>query len=72
MLAENPSLKKSALKKFRQKQQIKKKYQKTKRAEQTAKQAKRRHRTPSVQRQGLRLLYGGTKPFSVLFLQSCF
>ena len=41
MLAENPSLKKSALKKFRQKQQIKKKYQKTKRAEQTAKQAKK-------------------------------
>ena len=40
-LAENPSLKKSALKKFRQKQQIKKKYQKTKRAEQTAKQAKK-------------------------------
>ena len=40
-LAENPSLKKSALKKFRQKQQIKKKYQKAKRAEQTAKQAKK-------------------------------
>ena len=39
-LAENPSLKKTALKKFRQKQQIKKKYQKAKRAEQTAKQAK--------------------------------
>ena len=40
-LAENPSLKKSALKKFRQKQQIKKKYQKAKQAEQTAKQAKK-------------------------------
>ena len=40
-LAENPSLKKSALKKFRQKQQIKKKYQKAKQAEQTAKQANR-------------------------------
>ena len=40
-LAENPSLKKSALKKFRQKQQIKKKYQKAKRTEQTAKQAKK-------------------------------
>ena len=40
-LAENPSLKKTALKKFRQKQQIKKKYQKAKRAEQTAKQAKK-------------------------------
>lgn len=40
-LAENPSLKKSAIKKFRQKQLIKKKYQKAKRAEQTAKQAKK-------------------------------
>ena len=40
-LAENPSLKKSALKKIRQKQQIKKKYQKAKQAEQTAKQAKK-------------------------------
>ena len=40
-LAENPSLKKSALKKFRQKQQIKKKYQKANQAEQTAKQAKK-------------------------------
>ena len=41
MLAENPSIKKSAIKKFRQKQLIKKKYQKAKRAEQTAKQAKK-------------------------------
>ena len=40
-LAENPSLKKLALKKFRQKQQIKKKYQQAKRAEQTAKKAKK-------------------------------
>ena len=41
-LAQNPELqKKSALKKFRQKQQIKKKYQKAKQAEQTAQRAKK-------------------------------
>ena len=40
-LAENPQLKKSALKKFQQKQRIKKQYQKAKRAEQTAKAAKK-------------------------------
>lgn len=40
-LAENPELKKSVLKKFRQKQQIKKKYQQMKRAEQNAKTAKK-------------------------------
>ena len=52
-LAENPSLKKSALKKFRQKQQIKKKYQKAKRAEQTAKQAKKA--TQNIERAASRL-----------------
>ena len=40
-LAENPQLKKSALKKFQQKQRIKKQYQKAKRAEQSAKAAKK-------------------------------
>lgn len=40
-LAENPELKKSVLKKFRQKQQIKKKYQQMKRVEQNAKTAKK-------------------------------
>lgn len=40
-LAENPQLKKSALKKFQQKQRIKKQYQKAKRAEQSAKTAKK-------------------------------
>ena len=40
-LAENPELKKSVLKKFRQKQQIKKKYQQMKRAEQNAKAVKK-------------------------------
>lgn len=40
-LAENPQLKKSMLKKFQQKQRIKKQYQKAKRAEQTAKAAKK-------------------------------
>ena len=40
-LAENPQLKKSALKKFQQKQRIKKQYQKAKQAEQTAKAAKK-------------------------------
>ena len=40
-LAENPELKKSALKKFRQKQQIKKKYHQIKHAEQNAKTAKK-------------------------------
>ncbi len=40
-LANDPELKKSALKKFRQKQQIKKQYQKAKYAEQTAKTAKK-------------------------------
>lgn len=40
-LAENPELKKSVLKKFRQKQQIKKKYQQMKRAEQNAKTVKK-------------------------------
>ena len=41
MLAENPQLKKSALKKFQQKQRIKKQYQKAKQAEQSAKAAKK-------------------------------
>ena len=41
-LAENPQLKKSAIKKFQQKQWIKKQYQKAKQAEQTAKAAKKR------------------------------
>ena len=40
-LAENPQLKKSMLKKFQQKQRIKKQYQKAKRAEQSAKAAKK-------------------------------
>ncbi len=40
-LAENPQLKKNALKKFQQKQRIKKQYQKAKRAEQSAKAAKK-------------------------------
>ena len=40
-LAEHPELKKSEVKKFIQKQRIKKQYQKAKRAEQTAKQAKK-------------------------------
>lgn len=40
-LAENPQLKKSAIKKFQQKQRIKKQYQKAKQAEQTAKAAKK-------------------------------
>lgn len=40
-LAENPQLKKSAIKKFHQKQKIKKQYQKVKQAEQTAKAAKK-------------------------------
>ena len=40
-LANDPELKKSALKKFRQKQQIKRQYQKAKYAEQTAKTAKK-------------------------------
>ena len=40
-LAENPQLKKSALKKFQQKQRIKKQYQRAKQAEQTAKAAKK-------------------------------
>ena len=40
-LAENPQLKKSALKKFQQKQRIKKQYQKAKWAEQSAKAAKK-------------------------------
>ena len=40
-VAENPQLKKSALKKFQQKQRIKKQYQKAKQAEQTAKAAKK-------------------------------
>ncbi|MDO5396533.1 MAG: NlpC/P60 family protein [bacterium] len=40
-LAENPELKKSALKKFQQKQRIKKQYQRAKPAEQSAKAAKK-------------------------------
>ena len=40
-LAENPQLKKSAIKKFQQKQWIKKQYQRAKQAEQTAKAAKK-------------------------------
>ena len=40
-IAENPQLKKSAIKKFQQKQRIKKQYQKAKQAEQTAKAAKK-------------------------------
>lgn len=40
-LAENPQLKKSAIKKFQQKQRIKKQYQKAKQAEQSAKAAKK-------------------------------
>lgn len=40
-LAENPQLKKSVIKKFQQKQRIKKQYQKTKQAEQSAKAAKK-------------------------------
>ena len=40
-LAENPQLKKSVLKKFQQKQRIKKQYQKAKQAEQSAKAAKK-------------------------------
>ena len=40
-VAENPQLKKSAIKKFQQKQRIKKQYQKAKQAEQTAKAAKK-------------------------------
>lgn len=40
-LAENPQLKKSAIKKFQQKQRIKKQYQKAKQAEQNAKAAKK-------------------------------
>lgn len=40
-IAENPQLKKSVLKKFQQKQRIKKQYQKAKRAQQTAKTAKK-------------------------------
>ena len=40
-IAENPQLKKSALKKFQHKQRIKKQYQKAKQAEQTAKAAKK-------------------------------
>lgn len=40
-IAENPQLKKSVLKKFQQKQRIKKQYQKAKQAEQTAKAAKK-------------------------------
>ncbi len=40
-IAENPKAKKSALKKFQQKQRIKKQYQKAKRTEQTAKAAKK-------------------------------
>lgn len=40
-LAENPQLKKSAIRKFQQKQRIKKQYQKAKQAEQTAKRAKK-------------------------------
>lgn len=40
-LAENPQLKKSAIKKFQQKQQIKKQYQRAKQAEQSAKAAKK-------------------------------
>lgn len=40
-LAENPQLKKSAIRKFQQKQRIKKQYQKAKQAEQTAKAAKK-------------------------------
>lgn len=40
-LAENPQLKKSAIKKFQQKQRIKKQYQKAKQAEQSAKVAKK-------------------------------
>ena len=44
-LAEHPELKKSEVKKFIQKQRIKKQYQKAKRAEQTAKQAKKAAQT---------------------------
>lgn len=40
-LAENPQLKKSAIRKFQQKQRIKKQYQKAKQAEQSAKAAKK-------------------------------
>lgn len=40
-LAENPQLKKSAIRKFQQKQRIKKQYQKVKQAEQSAKAAKK-------------------------------
>ena len=44
-LAEHPELKKSEIKKFIQKQRIKKQYQKAKRAEQTVKQAKKAAQT---------------------------
>ena len=45
-LAEHPELKKSAVKKFAQKQRIKKQYQKAKRTEQTAKAAKKTAKLP--------------------------
>ena len=68
-LAENPQLKKSALKKFQQKQRIKKQYQKAKRAEQSAKSAKKTvQNTERATRRFVAFVWRHKAIFGVIFI----
>lgn len=68
-LANDPELRKSALKKFRQKQQIKKQYQKAKYAEQTAKASKKTaQRTNDVSARFIAFVKRHKKAFAVVLI----
>lgn len=68
-LANDPELKKSALKKFRQKQQIKKQYQKAKHAEQAAKTSKKTaQRTKDVSARFIEFVKRHKKAFAVILI----
>ena len=68
-LANDPELRKSALKKFRQKQQIKKQYQRAKHAEQTAKTSKKTaKRTKDVSARFIEFIKRHKKAFAVVLI----
>lgn len=68
-LADDPELRKSALKKFRQKQQIKKRYQRAKHAEQAAKTSKKTaQRTKDVSVRFIEFVKRHKKAFAVVLI----